>query len=229
MASQLHWVLSTELRNCHIMAYARSATPPTSGLRIPLLFQESVLLCDKCQPLLQLAETIRFADSTRVIKGYTIFLIQLVFQQKEFQMSVEQVARDLVLNMNNEEKVKTMLTADAMASGGVLPQPIPVKEAMKVMTGLTTAFPDLKFDVQQVTVNGNQATVKAQWSGTQTGALSLMPGMPSIPPTGKKVSVKDTYVITVQGDKVSHMQVDSPADGGIPAALAQLGVKMPEM
>lgn len=145
-------------------------------------------------------------------------------------MSVEQVARDLVLNMSNDEKVKTMVTADAMASGGVLPQPIPVMEAMKVMAGLTTAFPDLKFDIQQVTVNGNQATVKAQWSGTQTGALSLpMPGMPSIPPTGKKVSVKDAYVITVQGDKVSHMRVESPADGGIPAALAQLGVKMPGM
>jgi predicted ester cyclase len=144
-------------------------------------------------------------------------------------MSVEQVARDLVLNMNNEAKVKTMVTADAMASGGVLPQPIPVLEAMKVMTALTTAFPDLKFDVQQVTVNGNQATVKAQWSGTQTGVLSLMPGMPSIPPTGKKVSVKDAYVITVQGDKVTHMRVESPADGGIPAAFAQLGVKMPSM
>ncbi len=145
-------------------------------------------------------------------------------------MSVEQVARDLVSNMNNAAKIKAMLTADAMASGGVLPQPIPVMEAMKVMDGLTTAFPDLKFDVQQVTVNGNQATVKAMWSGTNTGALSLpMPGMPSIPPTGKKVSVKDTYVVTVQGDKVSHMQVDSPADGGIPAALAQIGVKMPGM
>jgi predicted ester cyclase len=145
-------------------------------------------------------------------------------------MSVEQVARDLVSNMNNVAKVKAMLTADAMASGGVLPQPIPAMEAMKVMDGLMTAFPDVKFDVQQVTVNGNQATVKAMWSGTNTGALSLpMPGMPNIPPTGKKVSVKDTYVVTVQGDKVSHMQIDSPADGGIPGALAQLGVKMPGM
>jgi predicted ester cyclase len=145
-------------------------------------------------------------------------------------MSVEQVARDLVTNMNNAEKMKTMVTADAMASGGVLPQPIPVMEAMKVMAGLTNAFPDLKFDVQQVTVNGNQATVKAQWSGTNTGSLTLpMPGMSSIPPTGKKVSVKDTYVVTVQGDKVSHMQVESPADGGIPGALAQLGVKVPGM
>jgi len=145
-------------------------------------------------------------------------------------MSVEQVARDLVSNMNNAEKMKAMVTADAMASGGVLPQPIPVMEAMKVMAGLMAAFPDLKFDIQQVTVNGNQATVKAQWGGTQSGTLSLpMPGMPTIPPTGKKVSVKDTYVITVQGDKVSHMTVESPADGGIPAALAQLGVKMPSM
>ncbi|MGA2504479.1 MAG: ester cyclase [Anaerolineales bacterium] len=145
-------------------------------------------------------------------------------------MSIEQVARDLVLNMNNEEKVKAMMTADAMASGGVLPQPIPVMEAMKVMSGLTTAFPDLKFDIQQVIVNGNQATVKAHWSGTNTEPLSLpLPGMQTIPATGKKVSVKDTYIVTVQGDKVSHMKVDSPADGGIPGAIAQLGVKVPSM
>ena len=143
-------------------------------------------------------------------------------------MSVEQVARDLVSNMNNAEKMKAMVTADAMASGGVLPQPVPVMEAMKVIAELTTAFPDLKFDIQQVTVNGNQATVKALWSGTNTGPLG-MPGMPTIPPTGKKVSVKDTYIVTVQGDKVSHMQVESPAEGGIPGAMAQLGVKMPSM
>jgi predicted ester cyclase len=145
-------------------------------------------------------------------------------------MTVEQVARDIVLNMTNAEKVKALVTADAMASGGVLPQPIPIVEAMKVITGLTTAFPDLKFDIQQVTVNGNEATVKAVWSGTQTGPLSLpMPGLAPVAPTGKKVSVKDAYVFTVKGDKVSHMRVESPADGGIPAALTQLGVKMTAM
>jgi len=41
--------------------------------------------------------------------------------------------------------------------------------------------------------------------------------------------VKDTYIVTVKGDKVSHFQVDSPADGGIPAALMQMGVQMPGM
>ncbi len=56
-----------------------------------------------------------------------------------------------------------------------------------------------------------------------------MPGMPSLPPTGKKVSAKDAFVVTVQGDQVSHMSVESPVDGGILAMLAQLGVKMPGM
>ena len=145
-------------------------------------------------------------------------------------MSVEQVARDLITMMTDVEKTKASLTADAMASGGVLPQPMPAMEAFNIVAGLKTAFPDLKFEVEQVTVNGNQATVKTQWGGTQTGALDMgMPGMPSIPPTGKTVSVKDSYIVTVEGDKVSHLQVDSPADGGIPAMLAQLGVKMPGM
>ena len=145
-------------------------------------------------------------------------------------MSVEQVARDLITMMTDVEATKARLAPDAMASGGVLPQPMPALEAFNLIGGLMTAFPDLKFEVEQVTVNGDQATVKATWGGTQTGALDMgMPGMPAVPPTGKKVSVKDTYIVTVQGDKVSHLQVDSPADGGIPAMLAQIGVKMPGM
>ena len=145
-------------------------------------------------------------------------------------MSVEQVARDFISMMSDSKKVKAMLAPGAMVSGGVLPQAMPAMEAFNIVDGLNAAFPDLKFDVQQVLVNGNQATVKAHLSGTQTGALSLpMPGFQAVPPSGKKVSVNDAYRITVVGDKVSLMQVDSPADGGIPAMLAQLGVKMPAM
>ena len=145
-------------------------------------------------------------------------------------MSVEQVARDFILAMNDAKKVQSMLTADAMASGGVLPQAMPALEAFKVTAALFTAFPDLKFNPQEVTVNGNQASVKANISGTQTGTLNVpMPGFPALPPSGKKVSVKDAYIVTVVGDKVSHFQINSPADGGIPAMLAQLGVKTPAM
>ncbi|HEY6074930.1 MAG TPA: ester cyclase [Anaerolineales bacterium] len=145
-------------------------------------------------------------------------------------MNVEQIASDFITKMNDVNAAESYLTSDAVAAGGVLPQPIPAKEAISILSALNTAFPDLKFDVQNVTAKGNQATVQAIWSGTNTGPLNLpMPGMPSIPPTGKQVSVKDTYIVTVQGDKVSRLEVDSPSDGGIPAALGQIGVKVPGM
>lgn len=145
-------------------------------------------------------------------------------------MSVEQVARDFVKMMGNEQQAKSHLTPDAMVDGGILPRPMPATEAFKLMQGLVTAIPDFTIDIQQVDVNGNVATVKIKWGGTQTGSLDLqIPGMPAIPPTGKKVSVNDTYKVTVQGDKVSHMSVDSPMNGGIPGALSQLGVKMPNL
>jgi hypothetical protein len=145
-------------------------------------------------------------------------------------MSVDQVARDFVNGMSDMEEMKRLIAPDAVASGGVLPQPIPAMEALKLISGLTNAFPDLKFDVQQVMVNGDQATVTALWGGTQSGSLSLpMPGMPPIPPTGKKVSVQDKYILTVKGDKITRMHVESPDGGGIPGVLAQLGVKVPSM
>src|SRR5512141_986030 len=143
-------------------------------------------------------------------------------------MNVEQVASDFITKRNDVKAAESYLTPDAMAAGGVLPQPIPAKEAISLMSALNSAFPDLKFDIQNVTVNGNQATVKAIWTGTNNGDLN-MPGMPSIPPTGKQVSVKDTYIVTVEGDKVSRIEVASPPDGGIPAALGQIGVNVPGM
>jgi hypothetical protein len=90
------------------------------------------------------------------------------------------------MHMTDMDKLKAMSTPDAMASGGVLPQPIPMMEALKFAGGLKTAFPDLTFDIQQVTVNGDVATVKATWSGTNTGAFSLPSRDKSIPATGKK-------------------------------------------
>lgn len=145
-------------------------------------------------------------------------------------MNVEQTARDFITNMNDPSAVEAYLTSDAVSAGGVLPQPIPAREAVRLLSALKSAFPDLKFDVQNVTVKGNRAVVQAVWSGTNKGPLDMpMPGMQAIPATGKQVSVKDTYIVTVEGDKVCRLEVDSPSDGGIPAALGQIGVKVPGM
>ncbi len=145
-------------------------------------------------------------------------------------MSVEQTARDFITSMNDVNAAEAYLTPDAVSAGGVLPQPIPAREAICFLSALKIPFPDLKFDVQNVTVKGNQAVVQAIWSGTNKGPLDMpMPGMQAIPPTGKQVSVRDTYIVTVEGDKVCRLEVDLPPEGGIPAALGQIGVKVPGM
>jgi SnoaL-like domain len=148
---------------------------------------------------------------------------------KEFKMSVEQVARDFFAAWSTG-KFADHLTPDAMVSGGVLPQTMPALEAFGLISAIQDAMPDFKITIEKVTAQGDQATVLGRISGTQTSPLSLpMPGMPTVPATGKKVSAPDKFIVTVKGDKVSHMHVDSPADGGIPALLGQLGVKMPGM
>jgi hypothetical protein len=143
-------------------------------------------------------------------------------------MSVEQVARDFITMMTDAERTQASLTEDAMVAGGILPEPVPAMEAINIINAMKNAMPDLQFDIQEVMVNGNQARVKARWGGTQTGPLSL-PGMPSVPPSGKQVSVMDDFIVTVEGDKVSRMEVESPPDGGVPALLGQLGVNPPGM
>lgn len=92
------------------------------------------------------------------------------------------------------------------------------------------AMPDFKWGVQSVTTHGNQVTVTMKWTGTHTGTFRLsamLPGTPDIPATGKKVSASDKFTFAVNGDKLSSVTIDSPADGGLPAMLQQLGVQIP--
>ena len=85
------------------------------------------------------------------------------------------------------------------------------------------AAPDLKFTIQDVAVQGDNATVTVQMSGTHTRLLTgSQPEIPTIPATGKNFSVPDTFVFTVQGDKISAMHVDSPAHGGLEEILKLL-------
>ena len=142
-------------------------------------------------------------------------------------MNVEQVARDFVGTFDRGD-ILQRVTPDASVSGGVLPSPMPATEAARLVAALRSAFPDLRFQIEDVKVDGNIATVDTMWGGTNSGPFPVpIPGIAPLPPTGRKVWVKDTYVVTIRGDKVAHMEMRSPVDGGMPGALAQLGVKVP--
>lgn len=59
------------------------------------------------------------------------------------------------------------------------------------------AFPDLQFSAETV-VEGNRAALVWQATGTHSGVFM------HIPPTGRKVSVRGTAFLTIEGGKITR-------------------------
>ncbi len=126
------------------------------------------------------------------------------------------------------KKLDGMLADDYVMTGPV-PQPVSKKEFIGLQSALHTAIPDWKFNPSDFKEDGDKVTVNFQITGTQTGELSLpMPGLPKIPPSGKKVSLpKEQSTFTVKNGKLARLEVSSTPNGGLNGILSQLGVKMP--
>jgi predicted ester cyclase len=147
-------------------------------------------------------------------------------------MTPEQVVRDFLTAFEKSgAPAATPFLADNAVVNAVNP---PIQGGRDLFIGLGTllqgALPDYKWGVQQMTTQGNNVTVTARWTGTQTGPFKLgafMPGMPDVPASGKKVSVPDKFIFTVTGDKISGLKIDSGPNGGLPEMLKQLGVQLP--
>ena len=126
------------------------------------------------------------------------------------------------------KKLESMLADDYVLAGPV-PQPVSKKEFLGLQMALHNAMPDWKFNPSDFKEDGDKVTVYFQITGTQTGELSLpMPGMPKLPPSGKKVSLpKEQSTFTVKNGKLARLDVASTSGGGVAGLLSQLGVKMP--
>src|SRR5690349_21429279 len=123
------------------------------------------------------------------------------------------------------------LVADDFVFAGPVPQPVGKPEFMGLQIALLKAMPDWKFNAKDVKENGDQVSMLLQVTGTQTGELQLpMPGLPAIPASGKKVALPyEPTTFTVNNGKLTKLEVESSADGGLMGILSQLGVNMPGM
>lgn len=65
------------------------------------------------------------------------------------------------------------------------------------------AFPDVFGTVTNALESGDTAILEVTWQGTQTGEL-IAPTGQTIPPSGKRASVKAVEVVTVEGGKVTE-------------------------
>lgn len=79
---------------------------------------------------------------------------------------------------------------------------------------LKKAFPDMKYDIQQVIAEGDKVAVVDTFSGTMKGEMNGMQ------PTGKRMSVPEVDVYTVKNGKLAESR--SALDTGY--MMEQLGV-----
>lgn len=134
------------------------------------------------------------------------------------------------LEARDFDKAAAYLTDDFVFAGPV-PQPIGKREFIAVQSAFENAFPDWSFNSHDEVEQGDQVTAAVQITGTHTRDLVLpMPGMPSIPATGKRVSLPEEHLtFTFKGDKIASLTSDNTPGGGVPGVLAQLGVPLPPM
>lgn len=85
------------------------------------------------------------------------------------------------------------------------------------ITIFRSAYPDLRFDIDDLLLEGDKVVIRAMIRGTQKGEFM------GIPPTGKQIAVQTIDIVRIRdGQATEHWGVTDTA-----AMLTQLGV-MPE-
>lgn len=142
-------------------------------------------------------------------------------------MSVQETTRidDAVIaawNAHDPDKFVSYCADDIVWHDVGSPQPVRGKEgARQYFNNWLTAFPDLKIRVKNRLATEDQVADELEFSGTGKGPIQGPPGMPSIPPTGKRVDgAKGTYFARIRDGKVIEVH-SYPDTAGL---LTQLGV-----
>jgi steroid delta-isomerase-like uncharacterized protein len=125
--------------------------------------------------------------------------------------AVEEVFNERDLTRINEET----FSPDFVNRNAVSGTPKGPDGQRQVMQRLWAAFPDARFEVEEIAADGNTVVCVGTMSGTHEGELS------GIPATGKKVSWRQCHLFTVD-DEGRFLEHDAIRDDlGL---LRQLGV-----
>ena len=123
---------------------------------------------------------------------------------------------------------RTLLSDDFKFSGPI-PNPINAEEWLGMSASLRTAFPDLNYNFNILSEEGDVVNTTSQLSGSHKGAFDLTSmDMGVIPATNKTFSVGlENAKVTVRDNKIISWAVEPTKGAGVMAILEQLGVEMP--
>jgi steroid delta-isomerase-like uncharacterized protein len=102
------------------------------------------------------------------------------------------------INAHDLDAVAAVM-ADDFVDHEEIPGLAPTKEgALEFFRTTIAAFPDLRFEAEDVLVSGDKVVARARFTGTQLGEL------PGIPPTGNRVDVPLIDIIRFGDDGLAR-------------------------
>lgn len=104
-------------------------------------------------------------------------------------------------NAHDPDGIAASLHPDGRYADPNVPDGLPPQGLAQYAAGLFAGFPDLRFELVSHAEAG-PATVVAQWRMVGTNAGSMRGN----PPTGRSVDLPGADVVTVEGDRVRHVQ-----------------------
>jgi predicted ester cyclase len=120
----------------------------------------------------------------------------------------------------------SLLTDDFTLSGPT-PQPLNKAAFLGLCGALIAAFPDWNFNATDFREEGDTVYATFHITGTHTGTLAAIPGVPPVPATGKAVSLAaDQAVYTMRGGLASQQNITTGPGGGVAGLYAQVGAPL---
>lgn len=133
----------------------------------------------------------------------------------------KQVATDLFNRINaGDVDGASALLADDLVNHAAIPEAQGRKGFASIQEKMRTAFPDLRYTLEDTIVDGDKAVLRMTFNGTQTGPMTFT-RLP-IPATGKTVKFEQIHVMRVANGKVVEHWMGQ--DGM--ALFRQLGIQL---
>jgi len=145
-------------------------------------------------------------------------------------MSSEQLVRELFEALETRRYTQALsYISDSFVHTGSLPQPQNKYQWVANLQALMNAMPDLCLGANDICGADNRVRLTFQLNGTHTAQLKFpSPGMPCLPPTGKKVVLpRQRAIITVRDGLVVALNMERLPNGGIPGVLQQITARRP--
>jgi len=140
-------------------------------------------------------------------------------------MLSEQLVRSLFEALEARRYTQALsYISDAFVNTGSLPLPLNKYQWVANLQALINAMPDLCLGVSDIRGAENRVQMTFQLRGTHTAQLKFpSPGMPCLPPTGKKVALpKQRALVTVKDGLIVALHMERLSNGGIPGVLQQI-------